>query len=95
MLDFSDGSFMLPLRIVQLVTSLIGMPPPIGESSSNDVTVLVCSIAGHVNLPNFVSPIGSPAIMLSSVLVFPATWLTLVNYSCVYYRHHYIHILRF
>jgi len=63
MLDFSSGSFMLPLRIVQLVCSLI---------------VLCCAIAGRVYLPNFASAIKSPEIMIVSGVVHVLTTVLLL-----------------
>jgi len=63
MVDFSDGWFMLPLRCVQLVNSLI---------------VLMCAIAGRVNVPTFASHVGSPEILLGASCVHVLTTITLM-----------------
>jgi hypothetical protein len=68
MLDFSDGWFMFPLRIVQFVTSLIGLLVSCVVKLMG--LVLICAIAGRINLPHFVSTIGSPSILLIGVKNF-------------------------
>jgi len=63
MVDFSDGWFMLPLRVVQLANSLI---------------VLVCAIAGRVNLPGFVSAIHAQDIILVASIIQASTTVILM-----------------
>lgn len=70
MLDFSDGWFMLPLRIVQLVSSLIGTFSSELLVLTGFLLVLVVTIAARMNLPNFVSTIHSPEIMMVGVRTF-------------------------
>jgi len=63
MLDLSDGSFLLPLRLVQLVCASI---------------VLMCAIVGRVNLPHFASAISSPTILLIAGIVHVGSVICLI-----------------
>lgn len=56
-----------------------------------DTSVLLCAIAGIVNLPNFVTSIGSPDILLASVIVLMLVWLSVGD--CSRYLHNYCNFL--
>lgn len=120
MVDFSDGWFMLPLRVVQLANSLIGIFPLFPPGSTGfircsafcsffirtimvaDGLVLVCAVAGRVNLPGFVSAIHAQDIILVAVrillpiLVHRGKLTTrLVYHTSFHHGHFNAYILRF
>jgi len=63
MVDLSDGSWLFPLRLIQLANSLI---------------VLGLAIVGRITLPKFVSSLDSPDILLAAGAVHASTTILLI-----------------